>query len=129
MKKRTLEWAEAKDVKKELKKIIKTLDFSHIKSSRIFCYRTEGSKARAYARTWMMPKIFQNALGIEPAYVIEVLSKYYDRLNEDQKSEVLIHELLHIPKNFSGALLSHRGRTRHIGHDANALLKKYKKSK
>ena len=129
MKNRTLEWAEAKDVKKELKKIIKALDFSHIKSSRVFCYRTEGSKAKAYARTWMMPKIFQDALGIEPAYVIEVLSKYYDRLNEDQKSEVLIHELLHIPKNFSGALLSHRGRTRHIGHDANSLFKKYKNSK
>lgn len=122
-----LEWEEAKDVKKEINKIIKTLEFSHIKTSRIFCYRTEGSKARAYARTWMMPKIFQNALEIEPAYVIEVLSKYYDKLSPDEKSKVLIHELLHIPKNFSGALLSHRGVSRHIGHDANTLFKEYKR--
>lgn len=127
MKAKKLEWQEAKDVKKDVNKIIKTLELSHIKSSRIYTYRTEGSKARAYARTWMMPKIFQHALDIPPAYVIEVLSKYYDRLSADEKSKVLIHELLHIPKNFSGALLSHRGRSRHIGHDANSLFKKYKK--
>src|SRR3990167_9143865 len=126
MKNSRLEWEEAKDVKREIVKIVKTLELTHVKTSRVFCYRTEGSKARAYARTWMMPKIFQNALGIEPAYVIEVLSRYYDRLSDDEKSKVLIHELLHIPRNFSGALLSHRGRSRHIGHDANALFKEYK---
>ena len=126
MKRSNLEWEEARDVKREINRIVKTLNFSHINTSRIYTYRTQGSKARAYARTWMMPKIFQHALGIGPAYVIEVLSKYYDRLNDDEKSKVLIHELLHIPRNFSGALLSHRGRSRHIGHDANALFKEYK---
>lgn len=122
-----LEWEEDKDVKKNLKHIIKVLKLDYIQEDRIFCYRTEGSKARAYARTWMMPKIFQQALGIEPAYVIEVLSKYFDHLSDDDKSKVLIHELLHIPKNFSGALLSHKGPGRHIGRDANALFKEYKK--
>lgn len=126
MKSKKLEWENAPDVKKEISRIVRTLEFDHVVLTRVFCYRTEGSKARAYARTWMMPKIFQHALGIQPAYVIEVLSRYYDRLSEDEKSKVLIHELLHIPKNFSGALLSHRGRTRHIGHDANALFKQYK---
>ena len=127
VKSKRLEWQEANDVKREVNKIISTLQFSHIKTSRIFCYRTQGSKARAYARTWMMPKIFQDALDIEPAYVIEVLSRYYDKLSQDEKSKVLIHELLHIPKNFSGALLSHHGTKRHIGRDANALFKEYKK--
>lgn len=127
MKRSKLEWENAPDVKRTLGKIIKTLGFDHIKTSRIYCYRTEGSKARAYARTWMMPKIFQQALDIEPAYVIEVLSKYYDRLSDDEKTKVLIHELLHIPKNFSGALLSHKGRSRHIGHDTNALFREYKR--
>ncbi len=124
-----LEWEEANDVKKGIKEIVKALDFNHIVVSRVFTYRTEGSKARAYARTWMMPKIFQHALGVEPAYIIEVLSKYYDKLSDDEKTRVLIHELLHIPKNFSGALLSHRGVNRHIEKQANEFFKQYKKLK
>ncbi len=122
-----MEWEQAQDVKKEIVKIIKILDLKYIQPDRVFCYRTTGSKVRAYARTWMMPKIFQDALGIPPAYVIEVLEKFYDPLNYDERTKVLIHELLHIPKNFSGALLSHRGRGRHLGHDANALFKEYKR--
>lgn len=121
-----MDWEPAKDVEKDLKKILKTLDLPHVKKTRVFCYRTQGSKSRAYARIWAFPKIFQEALGIDPAYVIEVLSKYYDKLNEDQKAHVLIHELLHIPKNFSGALLSHKGRGRHLQKNANQLFKEYK---
>lgn len=127
IKSQKLEWKEATDVKRQVRKIVKTLEMEHIVLSRIFCYRTDGSKARAYARTWMMPKIFQNALNIPPAYVVEVLSKYYDDLSDDDKTKVLIHELLHIPKNFSGALLSHNGVNRHIGRDANKLFSEYKK--
>ena len=122
-----LEWEQAVDIKKDLIKIVKVLSFDHVDTSRIFTYRTQGSKARAYARTWMMPKIFQHALSIKPAYVIEVLSKYFDNLSDDDKTKVLIHELLHIPKNFSGALLSHRGPGRHIHKDSNNLFKEYKK--
>nr|HVZ58780.1 putative metallopeptidase [Patescibacteria group bacterium] len=98
----------------------------YLKSERIFVYRTTGSKARAYARTWGFPKIFQDALSVEPAYVIEVLSKYYDKLAEDEKKKILIHELLHIPKNFSGALLPHQSRGRHLGQLANKLFREYK---
>lgn len=127
MKRSNLEWEEAKDIKRSISDIVKILDLDHIDTERIYTYRTQGSKARAYARTWMMPKIFQHALGIAPAYVIEVLSKYFDKLSDDDKTKVLIHELLHIPKNFSGALLSHRGPKRHIANDANTLFKQYKK--
>ena len=121
-----LEWQEAKDVKKDIAKILKVLEFPHIKSSRIFCFRTNGSKSRSYARIWAMPKIFQRALSIESAYVIEVLSKHYDKLDEDNRKKVLIHELLHIPKNFSGSLLPHRSRSRHLGSLANKLFKEFK---
>jgi predicted metallopeptidase len=122
-----MEWEEANDVLKDLHDILKHLDLPHIKLDRIYCYRTKGSKVRAYARTWSFPKIFQRALSIEPAYVIEVLAKHYDKLDEDKKKKVLIHELLHIPKNFSGALLPHRTRSRNLDSLANKLFKEYKK--
>lgn len=127
MKNQKLEWETAPDVKKEITKILRILDLPHLQVKRIFCYRTNGSKSRAYARIWSMPKIFQHALDLEPAYVIEVLSKYYDKLSEDEKSKVLIHELLHIPRNFSGALVPHVTKSRHLGKTANALFIEYKK--
>ncbi len=122
-----MDWTEAKDVKRDIAKVLKTIDLPYIKNARIFCYRTTGSKVRAYARTWAFPKIFQRALDVTPAYVIEVLAKHYDKLSEDEKTKVLIHELLHIPKNFSGALLPHRTRSRNLHHEANRLFKEYKK--
>ena len=121
-----LDWTDAGEIKKDIEQILRTLDFPHIDSSRIFCFRTQGSKSRSYARIWSMPKIFQRALNIKPAYIIEVLSKYYDKLDDDSKKKVLIHELLHIPKNFSGALLPHRSRHRHLQTEVNKLFKEYK---
>jgi len=123
-----MEWDEAQDVREDLEQVLKVIDLPHVDISRIFCYRTTGSKVRAYARTWAFPKIFQTALHVKPAYVIEVLTKYYDKLKEDEKKKVLIHELLHIPKNFSGALLPHRTRGRNLHSLANQLFKEYKKN-
>lgn len=121
-----MEWEKAKDVQKTIKTIIKVLDFPHVNCSRIFCFRTNGSKSKSYARIWSFPKIFQTVLNIKPAYVIEVLSSHFDKLNDDEKKKILIHELLHIPKNFSGALLPHRNRSRHIGSLVNKLFEEYK---
>lgn len=121
-----LEWEDASEIKTDIEQILQTLEFPNIDASRIFCFRTYGSKSRSYARIWSMPKIFQRALDIKPAYVIEVLSKYYDKLDEDSKKKVLIHELLHIPKNFSGSLLPHRSRHRHLQSQVNQLFEEYK---
>ncbi len=121
-----MDWQEAKDVHKDLKLVLRTIDLPHIDIKRIHCYRTTGSKVRAYARTWSFPKIFQKALNVEAAYVIEVLSSHYDKLSEDEKKKVLIHELLHIPKNFSGALLPHQTRSRNLEKVAKELFKEYK---
>lgn len=121
-----LEWEDAKEIKKDIEEILSVLDMPHIQKERIFCFRTKGSTSRSYARIWAFPKIFQRALLLKPAYVIEVLEKYYDRLNPDDQKKVLIHELLHIPKNFSGALLPHRTRGRHLESLANKLFKEYK---
>lgn len=120
-----MDWQDAPDVKKDIKEILKILDLSYIDEKRVFCYRTTGSKVRAYARTWAMPKIFQKALNIEPAYVIEVLAKHYDKQNSYSQKHILIHELLHIPKNFSGALAPHTNRSRILHKEAERLFKEY----
>lgn len=126
LKTQKLEWEQAEDVKHSLKEILNVLDFSHVDFSRIFCFRTRGSKSRSYARIWSFPKVFQRALNIKPAYVIEVLGRHFDKLDTDGKKKVLIHELLHIPKNFSGALLPHRSHGRRLEILANKLFKEYK---
>ncbi len=102
-----VDWNNAPDIKKRVDKIVKTLSLHWIKPSRIYCYRSNNSKARAYARIWGMSKIWQLALEEEPAYVIEVLSEKFDSLSDDKQDNILIHEIAHIPKNFSGSLLPH----------------------
>ncbi|HMS22767.1 MAG TPA: putative metallopeptidase [Candidatus Levybacteria bacterium] len=103
-----LTWHSDTELTQRVRSVITEIGFLHIQKHRIFCFRTEGSKSRAYARIWAFPKIFQNVLEIEPAYVIEVINKYYDKLSYEEQTKVLIHELLHIPKNFSGSLLPHK---------------------
>ena len=101
----------------------------HVLKDRVFCYRTTGSKARAYARIWAFPKIFQEVLTITPAYVLEIISEKYDRLNSEDKKKVIIHELLHIPKNFSGSLLPHSYGHTKIEKEVEVLFKRYVNNK
>ncbi len=104
------EWEEAPDIKERVLRLITVLEMDTVLFERVFFFRSEGSKSRAYARTWGFPKIWQSALGVEPAYIIEVVSHYFDKLSKRDQDKVLLHELTHIPKNFSGALVPH---TRH----------------
>jgi predicted metallopeptidase len=102
-----MEVERAEDVEAMVEDIIVTLGKPWLNQYRIICMRSYNASARAYARIWNLPKIWQKALDIGPYYVIEVLSQNFDKLPEDKKKQILIHELLHIPKTFSGALLSH----------------------
>jgi len=121
-----MKWQKDAKIQKDLNKLVRLLGFEHVKSPRIFAYKSYESKARAYARIWSFPKIFQEVLSVEPAYVVEVLSEKFDKLSDDNKTKVLIHELLHIPKNFSGALLPHRSHGRKINHEVDRLYKMFK---
>ncbi|MGA3292012.1 MAG: putative metallopeptidase [Candidatus Microgenomates bacterium] len=104
------EWAEAPDIRKRVLRLMEDLQLDYLLGERLFFYRSQGSKARAYARTWGLPKLWQNALKVEPAYIIEVISKYFDKLPQREQDKVLLHEISHIPKNFSGALVAHTHR-------------------
>ena len=102
-----MRFEDAPDVKEKMESIVLALDMSHIDTGRVVCMRSFRSTSDAHARIWSMPKIWQKALGIRSHYVIEVLSEKYDKFSEDQKDKTLIHELMHVPKTFSGALVSH----------------------
>jgi len=105
-----LEYVEAPDVKRSVDEIVECLDLFHVVPQFVFCYRSRGSKSkRTVARIHGLGKIWQEALLRPPAYVIEVISERYDRLSEEDKEKTLIHELLHIPKGFSGGFRPHKG--------------------
>lgn len=125
-----MEFNLAKDIQKKIKKILQKTEFPHIKHKQIVCFRSFGSKSRAYARIWSLPRIWQKALKVRPHYCIEVLSEKFDKLDKTRKTKVLIHELLHIPKTFSGAILPHRGRgrARVDGRTVNKVYKKFRSS-
>jgi len=101
------------EIAKKIKAILTRVNLPYLDHRRIVCFKSFGSKSRAIARIWSLPKIWQQALDIKPHYCIEVIAQRFDKLSEDEKTKVLIHELLHIPKNFSGALLPHRSRKRY----------------
>lgn len=98
----------APDVHRRIEFLVRELRLSHIQAQNIACFRSFKSSSRARARIWSLPRIWQQALSVPAHYCIEVLSEKFDRLPPDDQQRVLIHELLHIPKNFSGALVPHR---------------------
>lgn len=116
-KREKFDWEKAPDIQARALKLIDVLKLDSILFERLFFYRSTGSKSRAYARTWGLPKLWQNALGVEPAYIIEVISRYFDKLSARDQDRVILHELTHIPKNFSGALLPHTRRRKGSFHN------------
>ncbi len=106
----SLKYLEAPDVKILVDEIIDRLDLFHVVPQSVHCFRSKGSKSkRIIARIHGFGKIWQKALGLPPAYIIEVISERYDRLSQEDKEKTLIHELLHIPKGFKGGFRPHKG--------------------
>jgi len=108
-KKKKFQFEPAFDVKKMVLEIAdKVEEFQHIDLTRVFCFRSYGSTSRAVARIWSLPRIWQRALGVDAHYIIEVVSHRFDKLSEKDKQKTLVHELMHIPKTFSGSLVPHK---------------------
>jgi predicted metallopeptidase len=99
----------APEIKKQISVLVKELNMEHVQIDQIHCIRSFDAKTRAIARIWGMAKLFSEVAGIKPNYIIEVNAKRFDKQSDREKIKTLIHELMHIPKTFSGALLSHRG--------------------
>ena len=117
------------DIQRRLQKIQIKLQLPWIDTERIVCFRSHGSKARARARIWAFPKIWQLALNLPAHYCLEVIAEKFDHLSQDDQIRIIIHEIMHIPKNFSGALLPHRGRGRVVinARSVEQLFKLFKK--
>jgi predicted metallopeptidase len=115
----------APDVERVVKDLVDVLSYGHINEFRLICMRSSNATANAYARIWNLPDIWQKALNVGTFYIIEVLSQHYDSLSQEKKEKVIIHELLHIPKTFSGALRPHGGRIPINGRSVDKLHKIY----
>ncbi|MFA6531079.1 MAG: putative metallopeptidase [Candidatus Micrarchaeia archaeon] len=125
-----MEVERAPEIQERIEEIISTLELGHIIDARIICMRSRNATARAYARIWSLPSIWQKALEINPFYVIEVLSEKFDKIGYEEQTKVLIHELLHIPKKFSGGLVPHNNRGKAINYsNVSKLYDEYKRRK
>lgn len=119
-------WLPAPDIGKRALKLITDLDMDWILFDRLFFFRSTDSKARAYARTWGLPSLWQRALNVEPGYIVEVLAEHFDKLNAKDQDKVILHELTHIPHNFSGALVPHTHRKKgSFHHKLDELIERY----
>ncbi len=79
----------------------------HVSGKHIICMRSREAKTRAIARIWGLPRIWQKALYLKAYYIIEAVSEKFDSMSPEEQDKTLIHELLHVPKTFSGALVPH----------------------
>ena len=103
-----IQYSKASDVRDLAHSIVDRLNLMHVKKDRLLFYRSMGSRSEhTRARIHGLSRIWNDALGIDPIYVIEVISERYDNLPDHEKEKVVIHELLHVPKGFSGGFVSH----------------------
>jgi predicted metallopeptidase len=103
-----IKYNEAQDIKEKVRRIVEIMDLDYVNINRVFFIRSHESSSRnIIARCHALPKILQQVLEIEPAYVIEILSEKFDKMSEEDQVKTLIHELLHIPKSFGGGFRHH----------------------
>jgi len=73
-----------------------------------------------------MSKVLQVGLGLEPRYVLEFLAERFDALGARERDETIIHELMHIPRNFGGGFRFHDHVT---ARNVRRLLERYEAAK
>jgi len=87
---------------------ISIMMFPHVDLSNLKCYRSYGTSSRGtIARCHALNKIMQKAIGIKAVYVLEFLTERFEKMSEEDKIKVIIHELMHIPKTFGGGFVHH----------------------
>jgi predicted metallopeptidase len=87
--------------------IVSMLGLDHLLNSSIAFVVSKGSRSRAIARIYGLPRAIQEAHGLRPLYTIEFLCEKIDNLESMTFGTVFVHELLHIPSNSMGGLRPH----------------------
>ena len=98
--------------------------FPNIKLGYFKCFRSYHSGSRGtIARCHGLPKIMQETIECPAFYAIEFLSEKFDKLSEEEQTKTIIHELMHIPKNFGGGFKHHNYVT---NKNVDKMYKEYK---
>ena len=107
-KKKPIRYDIAEDIQTRFEDIVRTLNLSHIDLDKVVCIRSYGSSTRRIiARCHGLSKVLQIAMGVKAFYVLEFLAERFDKLDDEEKEETIIHELMHIPLNFGGGFRHH----------------------
>lgn len=97
-----VEYKEDPELKLKAMEIAKNLNLDHIDFDRIHFYRYY-CNTRTIAKISGFFKTLQLAYPhIRPFYVITVNDYNFEKISEREKNQSILHELLHIPKTFSG---------------------------
>lgn len=97
----------AEDIQIEAEEISRLL-FPHVKLDFVKCFRSYGtSSRRTIARCHALGKLMQKALNVKAFYALEFLSERFDKMDDEEKTKVIIHELMHIPFSFGGGFKHH----------------------
>lgn len=103
-----MRYEQSADLDERIGDIISVLGLDYIDVSKIASFRSHGTNSRRIiARCHGLPKVMQLGLKADPFYVIEVISERFDKMPYEDQTKVLIHEILHIPKNFGGGFRQH----------------------
>lgn len=116
----------AEDLQKQAEDIASIL-FPYINMSYVKCFRSYGTSSRGtIARCHGLNKVMQKALNVHAIYVLEFLVERFGKLDNEEKTKVIIHELMHIPKAFGGGFIHHNVVTE---RNVNRGYAEYKKRK
>lgn len=119
-----IKYADAGDIRTEAERIIGKFGWNHVRLDSVAFLRSQGSSSRrTIARCHALSVPLQLGLGRKAFYTIEVLSERFDKLSDDEKIKVIIHELMHIPKAFGGGFIHH---DKVCERNINQLFQRYK---
>ena len=88
---------------------MKVLQWNHVQIDSVAFLRSHGSTSRrTIARCHSLGKAMQIGMGRTTGfYLVEVISERFDKLPPEEKTKVIIHELMHIPSTFGGGFKHH----------------------